>query len=273
MKEVDDSGQMLLLAAFAIAFMVVVSTIMLNNLIYASNVASESSDELSYFDISNIVQLTDEATKAAYYNATSSGSFNDAVFSNYMNTYQQEMAIMYAYDGISFSFGNSSLNDAYFTKNGLESGTEDWIVINNVEHIDNFAVEIPNTSKLSNASNPFEIHAINQAGSLIWYMRIYNDSTNINVTSIDHSDSDPATPYYTINITGEPNFNFSSRTFNETYRIEYFNGSSIVGYYEMVGNLTTNKTFQSDRYKVINTTISILSGKNKINVSVPVTVP
>ncbi|MBP2031032.1 hypothetical protein J2755_001980 [Methanohalophilus levihalophilus] len=272
MKKFDDSGQMLLLAAFAIAFMVVVSTIMLNNLIFASNVASESGDELSSFEISNIVQLTDEATKAAYYNATNGGPFDDASFSNYMNTYQQEMATAYAYQGILFHFDNSTLNDAYFTKNGLESGTEDWILINNVEEVANFTIEIPDPGNLGNTSNQFEIHAINQSGSSIWYMKIHNDTTNVNVTTIDYDVSYPLA-YTTIDIIGNPNFKFATRTFNQTYRIEYINGSSIVGLYSITGNLTGNETFESERYKVINTTISIASGKNKINVSVPVTIP
>ncbi|MDK2892705.1 hypothetical protein [Methanohalophilus sp.] len=280
MKKLDDSGQMLLLAAFAIAFMIVVLTIMLNNLIYASNVASESGDELNYYEISNIVQLIDEATSAAYYNATSDGgSFNNAAFSNYMNTFQQEMAILYAHKGISFSFENSTFNDAYFTQNGLESGRDNWIVINNVKQVNNFTIEIPDTSKLANASSQFEVKAINQSGSTIWYMKLYNDSTSINVISIDQNNSIALVPYFFVDIMNNKvadtafNFNFTSRTSNETYRIEYYNGSSAVGLYSISGNLVTNETFESERYKVINTTINIASGENKISVSVPVTVP
>ena len=48
MKHCDESGQILLLAAFAIGFMIVISTVMLNNIIYASNMASESSNDINH---------------------------------------------------------------------------------------------------------------------------------------------------------------------------------------------------------------------------------
>ncbi len=276
MKKLDDSAQMLLLAAFAIAFMIVVLTIMLNNLIYASNIASESGDDISSFDVSNIVQLTDEATSAAYYNATTGGSFDNSVFTQYLNTYEHEIQSLYAYRGITFSFSNSTLDEAYFTQNGLSSGTSDWIVINNVEVVNNFTVEMPDTGKLQNASSPFEIHAVNQSGSSIWSMKVYDDGININISVINQTNtiaSSNNSVYLDIINNNPVNFNFAASTASETYQIKYLNGSNAVGLYLITGSLATNDTFESERYKVINTTVNIAIGKNKVNVSVPVTVP
>jgi hypothetical protein len=178
MDKSNDSGQMLLLAAFTIGFMVVVSTVMLNNIIYASNIASESNNDISYFEVSNIARMTDEATKAAYYNATTGSSFNHTVFSRYLENYSHEVTILYAYKGVSFSFTNSTLQDAYFTKNGLSSGQENWTIIDNVNATDNFTMNLTNTSNLGNISEPFEVHALNQSGSSIWFMKIYEEENN-----------------------------------------------------------------------------------------------
>jgi hypothetical protein len=177
MDKSNDSGQMLLLAAFTIGFMVVVSTVMLNNIIYASNIASESNNDISYFEVSNIARMTDEATKAAYYNATTGSSFNHTVFSRYLENYSHEVTILYAYKGVSFSFTNSTLQDAYFTKNGLSSGQENWTIIDNVNATDNFTMEV-NTSNLGDISEPFEVHALDQSGSSIWFMKMYEEENN-----------------------------------------------------------------------------------------------
>ncbi len=270
MDKFNDSGQMLLLAAFTIGFMVVVSTVMLNNIIYASNMAAESNNDISYFEVSNIVRMTDEATKAAYYNATTGSSFNHTVFSHYLENYSHEVTILYAYQGVSFSFTNSTLQDAYFTKNGLSSGQEEWTVINDVNNVDNFTMEITNTSNLGNVSEPFEVHALNQSGSSIWFMKIYDDGSNIkaNVSNQTYN-IDPSF----IDIKGNITYQFDNNTAGETYSLKYFNSSNLIGLYSLSGELTTGDSFRCDRYKVINATTDISTSKNKINVTFPITVP
>jgi hypothetical protein len=259
---------MLLLAAFTIGFMVVVSTVMLNNIIYASNMASESNNDISYFEVSNIARMIDEATKAAYYNATTGSSFNHTVFSHYLENYSRETTILYAYQGVSFSFTNSTLQDAYFTKNGLSSGQENWTVIDDVNYVSNFTMEEIDTSNLGNVSEPFEVHALNQSGSSIWFMKIYDDSGVImaNVSNQIHEIDPP------IDIK-EDVYQFDNNTAGETYSLKYFNSSNVIGLYSLSGELTTGDTFRCDRYKVINATADISTSKNKINVSFPVTVP
>jgi hypothetical protein len=270
MDKSNDSGQMLLLAAFTIGFMVVVSTVMLNNIIYASNMASESNNDISYFEVSNIARMTDEATKAAYYNATTDSSFNHTVFSHYLENYSHEVTILYAYKGVSFSFTNSTLYDAYFTKNGLSSGQEEWTVIDNVNATDTFTMEIPDTSNLGNVSEPFEVHALNQSGSSIWFMKIYDDGSNIkaNVSNQTYT-IDPSL----IDIKGNGAYQFDNNTAGKIYSLKYLNSSNIIGLYSLSGELTTGDSFRCERYKVINATADIATSKNKINVTFPVTVP
>ncbi|OJH49387.1 hypothetical protein SAMN06264941_1614 [Methanohalophilus portucalensis FDF-1] len=270
MDKSNDSGQMLLLAAFTIGFMIVVSTVMLNNIIYASNMASESNNDISYFEVSNIARMTDEATKAAYYNATKGSSFNHTVFSRYLENYSREVTILYAYSGVSFSFTNSTLYDAYFTKNGLSSGKENWTIIDNVNATDNFTMEV-NTSNLGNISEPFEVHALDQSGSSIWFMKIYGDGSNsieANVSNQTYKINPPL-----INITGNSTYQFDSSTAGKKYSLKYLNSSNIVGLYSVSGKLSTGESFRCERYKMINATVDIATSKNKINVTFPVTVP
>ncbi|PQV43666.1 hypothetical protein B0H22_10185 [Methanohalophilus euhalobius] len=269
MDKSNDSGQMLLLAAFTIGFMVVVSTVMLNNIIYASNIASESNNDISYFEVSNIARMTDEATKAAYYNATTGSSFNHTVFSRYLENYSHEVTILYAYKGVSFSFTNSTLQDAYFTKNGLSSGQENWTIIDNVNATDNFTMEV-NTSNLGDISEPFEVHALDQSGSSIWFMKMYEEGSNIKVNVSNQTyEIDP----FFIDIKGNESYQFDNSTAGKTYSLKYLNSSNVIGLYSLSGELTDGDTFRCERYKMINATVAISSSKNKINVTLPVTVP
>ncbi|WP_135613004.1 hypothetical protein [Methanococcoides sp. AM1] len=273
MRKFDDSAQLLLLAAFAIGSTLVISTILLSNIIYASNMASESANDISNYEISNIVQMTDEATRAAYYNTNKS----DTEIAKYMDSYANEISSIYAFRGLSLSFDDSNLTDAYFTENGLYDGNSDWFVVKNVNRTDVFTIELTNTSKLGNASNAYEVHAINQSGT-IWSMKVYNDSSNINITVNNITHSKPLS-IYMLNITGNKidsdlmNFKFVTSTQNETYKIKFVNSSNAMGHYSIYGGLADGDTFVEERYKVINATISVASSNNKINVSIPITVP
>lgn len=270
MDKFNDSGQMLLLAAFTIGFMVVVSTVMLNNIIYASNMASESNNDISSFEVSNIARMTDEATKAAYYNATTGSSFNHTVFSHYLENYSRETTILYAYQGVSFSFTNSTLQDAYFTKNGLSSGQENWTVIDDVNNVSNFTIEEIDTSNLGNMSEPFEVHALNQSGSSIWFMKIYDDGNDDIKANVSNQTYDINS--FPIDIKNG-DYQFDNNTEGETYSLKYFNSSNAIGLYSISGELTNGDTFRCERYKIINATADISTSKNKINVTFPVTVP
>jgi hypothetical protein len=266
MRKLDDSAQLLLLAAFAIGFTLVITTIMLNNVIYASNMASESTTDISSYDISNVVQMTDEAARAAYNNT------NETEFNQYMDSYANEVTAMYAFRGLSLSFDNSSLADPYFTENGLYEGEPDWIVVKNVNHTDDFTIQLTDTSKLGDASSAYEVQAINQSGVPIWFIKVYNDSTQINVTVKNQSPSELSSPYF-MNITGNGFYNFATSTTGDVYKIKFVNSSNAMGYYTISVGTADDNAFVEKRSKVINATISLSSNNNKINLSIPVTVP
>ncbi|MEL4305501.1 hypothetical protein [Methanococcoides sp. LMO-2] len=273
MRKFDDSAQLLLLAAFAIGFTLVITTIMLNNVIYASNMASESTSDISNYEISNIAKMTDEATSAAY-NDSKYETDRDAKIAAYMDSYANEISTIYAFRGLSLSFDDSNLTDAYFTENGLYSGNSDWDVVKNVNRTDIFTIELINTSKLVDESNAYEVYLVNQSNGTVWSMKVYNDSTHINISVNNHIvDSRTPTTYMMLNITGVSSFNFNKSTTNDPYMIKFVNSSNAMGYYSISGGLADGSSFVEERYKVTNATISVASSNNKINLTIPFTIP
>ncbi|MEZ5335579.1 MAG: hypothetical protein R2741_10250 [Methanolobus sp.] len=185
-RKFDDKAQLLLVAGFAVGVGIVVLTVMLNNVIYASNIASESSIDTSRYDIANAIQMTTEAHEDAYRSAMQSGSFNNTSYENHLDAYEEMASRNYAISGLTFSMENSSFHEAYLTRNGLYDGKNDWTVVSNINTTDIFLLEINDTAKLGNSSNSLLITATNNTG-LIWSLEIYNSSGNINITVSDDS--------------------------------------------------------------------------------------
>ena len=153
----------------------------------------------------------------------------------------------------------------------MSSGQEEWTVIDDVNATDNFTMEITNTSYLGNESEPFEVHALNQSGSSIWFMKIYDDGNNSIMANVSNQTYNIDPPF--INITGNSTYRFDNKTDGKIYSLKYFNSSNLIGLYSLSGELTTGESFRCERYMMINATAGISSSKNKINVTFPVTVP
>ena len=283
MKKMDDSAQLLLIAGFTIGLAIVVSTIMLNNIIFASNMASESSIDANRYYVSNARQMSSDAFSGAYGYATKNQtSFNATLFNQYMSSYNQKAASMYALSGISFNVQNSTFYDGYFTEDGLLDGDSDWIVIADINSTDYFLIEMNDTSVLGNATNAFMIQAINCSGDSVWSLKLYNVSGNVNVTVFNQTMpvEETTTSFCSLNITNNSidggnyfDFHFDDYTANETYKLKFLNGTKAAGYFSMSGNLTDGTSFSRVRYKMTNATVSTSSGKTRINVSIPISIP
>jgi hypothetical protein len=276
----DDNAQLLLVAGFAVGVGIVVLTIMLNNVIYASNVASESSIDTSRYDIANAAQMTTEAYEDAYRYATINGSFNNTDFENCLESYSSLASKNFAISGFTFNFENNSLNDAYFTQNGMPNGRDNWTIIKNINTTNNLVVEIPDVSLLGNSSDSLMISVTNDSG-LLWSLEMYNSSGTINITVSDHSS---VIGNYTasshINVTGDKidsatpaNFYFNSLTDGGDYSINIQNGSSAVGYCRFAGNQTSGDPYVFARYWIANPTIEMTSSEMKIIRRMPVSLP
>ncbi len=283
MKKMDDSAQLLLIAGFTIGLAIVVSTIMLNNIIFASNMASESSIDANRYHVSNVRQMSSDAFSGAYGYATKNQTpFNATLFNQYMSSYNKKAASVYALSGISFNVRNSTFYDGYFTENGVLDGDSDWIVMADVNTTNHFLIGI-DESVLGNATNAFTVQAINVSDTTLWSFKLYNDSGNVNITVFNQSMAiveETTTSLYYLNITNNSidhgddfNFHFGEYTANDTYKLKIMNGTNAAGYFSISGNLTDGTSFSRVRYKMTNATVSTSSGKTRINVSIPISIP
>ena len=284
MKKMDDSAQLLLIAGFTIGLAIVVSTIMLNNIIFASNMASESSIDANRYHVSNVRQMSSDAFSGAYGYATKNQTpFNATLFNQYMSCYNHKAASVYALSGISFNVRNSTFYDGYFTGNGLLDGDSDWIVMADVNTTNHFLFGI-DESVLGNATNAFTVQAINVSGDSIWSVKAYNNSVNVSITVSNQTavvgETTSTLGILSMNVTNDLvdgstsfQYHFNDYTANETYKLMFLNGTNAAGYFSMSGNLTDGTSFSRIRYKMTNATVSTSSGKTRINVSIPISIP
>ncbi|WP_406655740.1 hypothetical protein V7O62_08085 [Methanolobus sp. ZRKC2] len=279
MKRLNESGQMILIAGFIVGIGIVVLTVMLNNIVYASNTASDSSIETNVFDYSNVVQITVEAYEKAY--ADSNGGSDNAKFNAYLANYSEKVVKSYSFSGFIFSLDSGTLQDAYFTQNGLSDGNDDWIVVERVNYTDSFSLSRLNASTLGNESNKFVIEINNQSGT-IWSASLFNSSGDINLTVYDSSsilNSKDGT-FIDIDIIGNEidgipfNFYFSGQTSGETYSIKFINGSQAMGTFLTSGDLVNGEQFYIERVHIVNSTMKLnKNGHLEINSTIPITLP
>ena len=281
MKKLDDSAQLLLIAGFAIGVGIVVITVMLSNVIYASNMASESSIDTSRYDIANAIQTTTEAYQDAYrYSILDEDNITH--YEEYIDSYSRKASQNYATAGFTFHLQDHGFSEPYFTHNGLAGGKDNWTLVSNVNSIEVFLIDIPNTSTMGNESNPLVIEAIN-SGMSLWSIEMYNSSGNVNITITDGSlTSNTESIIDTVvnlNITGNKinaeiaSFNFSASTTGQDYSINIYNGSTTIGIYTISGNTSSGQPFMLARYKVANPTLRMASSQMSINRSVPIPLP
>ncbi|AFV23733.1 hypothetical protein Mpsy_1526 [Methanolobus psychrophilus R15] len=280
MKRLGDSAQLLLIAGFAIGVGIVIITVMLNNVIYASNMASESSIDTSRYDIANAIQTTTEAYQDAYRYSMNNGTNGD--YDNYIDSYSKKASQNYATAGFTFHLQNHNFSDPYFTNNGLAGGKDNWTLVSNVNSTEVFLIDIPNTSIMGNESNPLVIEAV-KSGMSLWSIEMYNSSGKVNITITDGSlTSNTKSIIDTVvnlNITGNKinaemvSFNFSASTSGHDYSINIYNGSTTVGIYTISGNLTSGQPFTLIRHKVANPTLRMASSRMSINRTIPVSLP
>lgn len=281
MRTDDDSAQLLLIAGFAIGVGIVVFTVMLNNVIYASNMASDSSIETSSFELGNVLALTSQAYEDAYKSAISSGTFDSNVFKAYLSTYHGEVAKSFALSGTSLEIENSSPINAHFSRNGMDDGVADWTLVRNVGLIDTFIIEIPNSSTLDDASSCLRLEAVETGGNLLWAMDVYDSEGSVNISVMDsNSTLGTISSSGYLNVTGNYvdgtnyfNFHFNDLTSSHEYQINVINGIAGEGIFRVSGNLADGQPFTIARHAVVLANITIASADKEMFVSYPVPVP
>ena len=172
----NDSAQFMLLAGFIISIGLVLTTVMLNNIIFESNMAGEEGGGPLKYDVVNLMQISGDEMKSAYRNAT-----NINIFSNQMNNFNANLSYIYARHGqgvnVSWDVSNwANIIPAHFSENGTANGETNWTVIENVRN-SNITINFTTTGTLN-------ISLVNST-TMIW----------INLTTNSSFENTSSTPY------------------------------------------------------------------------------
>ncbi|ETA68271.1 hypothetical protein MettiDRAFT_1729 [Methanolobus tindarius DSM 2278] len=279
MRKKDDSAQMILIASFAIGMAVVVLTLMLNSIIFASNTASESNVETNVYDYSNAVQITVDAYEKAY-SYSYNGSVNNTEFNDYIDAFSRKMTESSAFSGVIYTLEHGNFHKPYFTQNGLIDGNVNWTVIERVNYTDTFLMAI-NSSAFSN-STQFSVEAFNQSGT-IWSAEFEKSGTGVNISVTDgltvldtYSSSSGELNISSDLVDGSSYFNyyFNNKTAGKTYSLRIINGNVTTGTFLIAGDTVSGNKFEIERIDVIKARIEMnKNGNLKMDALIPITLP
>ncbi|MCZ7400499.1 MAG: hypothetical protein O8C62_12660 [Candidatus Methanoperedens sp.] len=241
----NESAQFMLLAGFIIAIGLVITTVMLNNIIFESNMAGEAGGDPIKYDIVNLMRISGDEMKIAYRNATNVSGVSKGNmitnFNNQMQKFSENLSKIYALhgEGVNVSWDVNNWNNslyANFTENGTANGATNWTVIENVKD-SNIMVNI------SDINGAFNITLVNSTTSWINF-------TTKNTYSFSNS-----------SIVGSP------------YSIVFINGSNAAGSFIITGHTSNGASFNRSRDYLLNTTIILSTSNKRANITIPVSVP
>jgi hypothetical protein len=239
----NEDAQFMLLAGFIIAIGLVITTVMLNNIIFESNMAGEAGADPLKYDVVNLMQISADEMKSAYRNATNASGVGKAgmiaSFTNQTQDFGANLSKIYALrgEGVNAKWDVNNWNNGIypnFTDTGTASGAANWTVIENVK-------DSNITVNLTYISGAFNITLINSTTS--W-----------------------------INLTTTGTFNFKNATTNDPYSIVFKNGANASGSFRITGN-ASGKYFIRARDYILNATVTLSTSRMRANITIPVPVP
>ncbi len=247
----NRDAQFMLLAGFIIAIGLVITTVMLNNIIYQGNMAGEAGSDPVKYDVVNLMAITADDTKSAYRNATNVSGVGlgnmIANFTNQTQNFNGNLSEIYALhgEGINVSWDVSNWRNnlsANFTKNGMPFGgatNSNWTVIQNV------------------VSSNITVN-VTLIGTPTFYINITNASTNWTIPLV------VGTNYF--------NNDSISNNILPPYSINFFNGENSYGNYSINGTASGNAFIRARDY-ILNATVTLSTSKMSVNITIPVSVP
>ncbi len=282
----NRDAQFMLLAGFIIAIGLVITTAMLNSIIFESNMAGTAGTDLKY-DIVNMMRVTSDEMRSAYRNATYNASmpkYNMAVnFTNQMRNFTGNISKIYALhgEGVNISMDLSDWNNGLypnFTENGTVNGSANWTAIESVNKTDVFELRTVNATTLSN----FTIYVTNQTtGAFLWSMKLNVSNRTITKTSGGQNTCSliGSSSYGYINLLlgtwpspCDSTYNFSNNVV-KNYKIQFLNSSDASGTFNMTGNTTDGRRFIRARDYILNATLTYSTSRVRANLTIPVSVP
>lgn len=268
----NRDAQFMLLAGFIIAIGLVITTVMLNSVIFEINMATEASNEFSKNEITNLILVVKDEIRSAYTNATAAGENKAQKISNFSNqtrNFSTNLQKIYALHGtgVNISMNSSNWNvDRYadFTDTGTAGGKENWTVMESVRHVDIF--ELRNVS-----GSDFEVNVSNQTtGSFLWSVKLMG---NNDITIKNASSSASYTVNYDhINLLNV-SYSFNTSVGNNISKILFLDGAGASGRFNITGNTSYGRNFTRAHDYVFNSTMILSSGKIYVNITIPVSVP
>jgi hypothetical protein len=239
----NRDAQFMLLAGFIIGIGLVITTVMLNSVIFEGNMAVGAGTEPSKNDLINLIQITNDETRAAYRNATNGSASNDsriiANFTRQTQNFSDNLSILYALhgEGVNITWNISNWNDSiypYFTDNGTVGGSTNWTVIQNVK-------DSNITLNITTSSGSFNITLV-------------NSTTNW------------------INLTSTGNYAFKN-TSAQPYSIVFINGKNIAGMFKITGNTSDGKAFIYARDYILYANETFSTSRMRADITIPISVP
>ncbi|MDP2845605.1 MAG: hypothetical protein Q8N79_05980 [Candidatus Methanoperedens sp.] len=238
----NRDAQFMLLAGFIVAIGLVITTVMLSNIIFESNMAGEAGSDPLKYDIVNLMAISADEMRSAYSTANgTTAALKIANFTNQTKNFSANLPKIYALhgEGVNVSWDTSNWNSALpryanFTENGTANGATNWTVIENVKDSNIIG-------NITTLNGMFNITLINSTTS--W-----------------------------INLTAIGNFSFTNSS-GTPYSIVFINGANASGNYSIKGNTSNNRTFTRARDYVLNATVEFYTSRMRANITIPVSVP
>jgi hypothetical protein len=245
----NKDAQFMLLAGFIVAIGLVITTVMLNNIIFEGNMAGEAGADPVKYDVVNLMQISADEMKSAYRSATAPGTNATLKFINFsreMQNFSGNLSMIYALhgEGVNVSSDTSNWNanlPANFTNNGMAGGDStnwNWTVIQNVSSSNI-------TMNVTQFTTTFYINITNSSKN--WTILPQVGNNLINNTMISNNISSP-------------------------YSINFFNGANAYGNYSINGTASGNAFIRARDY-ILNATVTLSTSRVRANITIPVSVP
>lgn len=271
----DHDAQFMLLAGFLIALGLVITTVMLNSIIFEGNMAIESVTENSKYEMVNLMQITTDEIRSAYRNATERGGNTTINFTRQVNNFSADLPKIYSMygEGAKITYENwTNKGRANFTENGRPGGNNNWTVVEGVKvnnvSVFNFTIYLNDLT-----GSIFKIEARDSTGYPVWSVEFNSTKSNVsNATYPANYTIVEFTPGNQVNLS-ESKYQFINSTSSyPSVSIHIIYGRNAFGTYKILG-LANNRNFTRERDYVLNTTVALSTAKVKANISMPVTVP
>jgi hypothetical protein len=270
----NRDAQFMLLAGFIIGIGLVITTVMLNSVIFEGNMAVGAGTEPSKNDLINLIQITNDETRAAYRSATNGSASNDSMiianFTRQTQNFRDNLSTLYALhgEGVNLSWNVSNWNDSiypYFTDNGSANGVKNWTVMESVKNVSKF--ELMNVT-----GTDFEVNITNQTtGGFLWSMTL-TGSNNIIIKSANY----PPKPHYVnyayiylLNST----YNLTTSVGNNISKVSFINGTSASGRFNFTGNTSYSRNFTRARDYILYANETFSTSRMRADFTIPISVP